>query len=179
MSIPQRDRGREPSDDGFAQLVREHGPDVLALARSILGNHHDAEDVAQETFLAALDNLDRLRDPGRFGPWVLMIARRASWRRLKERRHVVPLESAPELETGGGDEPRFSERDITLALGALKARHRTALLLFHREGKPHGEVARLMGASAAQVRNWIHRARRTMRAVLVAEGRRRERGEAP
>ena len=175
--IPRTDRRAAASADEFAQLVGEHREDVLALARSILGNVHDAEDVAQETFLAAMRGFGSLRRRSSFGPWVLAIARRICWKRLRRPGRVVSIDDAPEPETPTAETARFAPTDIVRALGALRSRQRTALLLFHREGKSHAEVARLMGVTATQIRNWIHRARRRMRTTLLAQEARRERGE--
>jgi hypothetical protein len=56
--------------EAYKQLVTRYQGHVYALAYSLVGNWSDAQDLAQETFIRAYSNLDKLREPGRFAPWL-------------------------------------------------------------------------------------------------------------
>jgi len=67
----------------FTELVTRHMPAVRAVARACTGNLADAEDVVQEAFLKAWLSLDTLQEPGRFGGWVVTIARNVARSQLR------------------------------------------------------------------------------------------------
>ncbi|HIJ66189.1 MAG TPA: sigma-70 family RNA polymerase sigma factor, partial [Candidatus Hydrogenedentes bacterium] len=84
--------GQSPA---FEALVERYMPAVRAAAMARLGNDADADDVVQEAFLKAYQALDSLRDPGKFGAWLLSIARNACNRLDRRRQRETPLADAP------------------------------------------------------------------------------------
>src|SRR5713101_8592242 len=76
----------------FASLIDRHRSEAARLARRILGETADAEDVVQEALLQAFLGLDSLRAPDRFGAWLLGIVVNLCWMRLRARRDGLTAE---------------------------------------------------------------------------------------
>ena len=84
-------RARNDEMTAYQQLVDRYKKRVYFTALGVVGNHHDAEDVLQESLLTALRSLSRLRHPEGFGSWLLRIAfNRAIDYCRKKRREVSP-----------------------------------------------------------------------------------------
>ena len=152
--------------DRYARLIR-------AVCRDRIGNLDDAQDLCQEVFLRAHQNLTRLRDANRFAPWLLGIARLtcSEWRkragRERRRREVLVIDPvAPQGEDGtvtGGT-------DLLNAVAALPERERLALHLFYLQEHPAEVAQQMMALSRSGFYRVLDRARRRLRRVLAARG---------
>lgn len=157
----------------FEALVRRHLRAAYAVALARTGSPHDAEDVCQDAFIAALERLATLRDPDRFGTWLLEIVRNRALNLLRKRRvrSEEPIELATDL--GGGPDPgRDLERsalrqDLLEALAVLDETRREVALLHDVEGWRHAEIAERLGMPEGTVRYHLHEARRTLRERLA------------
>jgi RNA polymerase sigma factor (sigma-70 family) len=157
----------------FGALVERYAGQARRLARSILGNAEDADDAAQDGFLAALKALERY-DPTRpFGPWLLRIVANAASdrrRRLKVRAteeipvDAVTREAGPDLQA---DRTAFRAA-LDKALALLPTRQRIAVMLFDVEGYSHREIAQVVNVSEGTVRSDVFHARRALREALGA-----------
>jgi len=165
-------RARAGDRAAFGRLVERFAPQARRVARAVLQDPHDADDAAQDAFLAALTKLDQY-DPRRpFGPWLMRIVANAATDRRRRRtvRQVEPL--APEL-TGGGPRPdREAEQSalgdrLRAALAELPERRRIAVVLFDVEGYSHAEIARILGIPEGTVRSEVFHARRRLRELLA------------
>jgi len=83
---------RTGEKDAFGDLVRRYERAVWATAWRTLRDHHRAQDATQNTFVEAYRQLAQLRDPARFGVWLLKIARRQTLRVARRREPEHPLE---------------------------------------------------------------------------------------
>ena len=162
--------------EAFTELYALH---VGAVRLAIRDNVHEPEAVAdavQDTFARALERLDSLRDPGRFRPWLLSIARHVAidQRRARQRATERDGGEANELE---GDDPGPGElAELTeLAelvdgcVGGLSPRDATLITLVTRLGLSPSEVAEAMDTTPGAAKVAVHRARRRLRDVLVLE----------
>lgn len=155
----------------FGELVRRYAPQARRLARTILGNPDDADDAAQDGFLAALRHLGRY-DPTRpFGPWLLrVVANAASDRRRRRRvRQTEPLPPSLTAGTVGPDKATDLgrlNRDLREALSQLPERHRVAVVLFDVEGYSHREIGEVLNVPEGTVRSDVFHGRRTLRELL-------------
>lgn len=102
MTEPTATREHQTGDrQAFAALVDRHYQSVYRLAYHYAGNHQDAGDICQQTFLIALERFDSLRDRERFEGWVLVIASNLLRRRI---RHAVRGRSVkPKVRKTGKD----------------------------------------------------------------------------
>ncbi|HLB08578.1 MAG TPA: RNA polymerase sigma factor [Gemmatimonadaceae bacterium] len=162
----------------FESLVRRYRRAALARALSIVGNSFAAEDVAQDAFVQAYEQLATLREHARFGAWLLMIVHRRSLNALRaeKRRRAVPLTDAiPDRTaraTDGSADPRASRASILVAMRALTEVQCTVVLLADLEGWPHERIATTVGCSIAMSRRHLSDARKRLRELLAQEVRR-------
>jgi RNA polymerase sigma factor (sigma-70 family) len=159
--------------EAFGELVRRYAAKARRVARTVLGNADDADDAAQDGFLAALRHLGRY-DPARpFGPWLLRIVSNAATDRRRRRRvraaeaipATVPSSSlAPDREA----DRRAMHAALRAALATLPERQRVAVELFDVEGYTHAEIAEVLGIPVGTVRSHVFHARRALRDALSA-----------
>jgi RNA polymerase sigma-70 factor (ECF subfamily) len=147
-------------------LVQRYQSNVFGLCVRMLGRHHDAEDAAQEAFIRALRNLDKVDlARGDIEPWLLAIAGNCCRTRLAQRKRrgeSLPLlhdvsDAAVEEEAG-----KNLAEEVRLGLADLREEHRQAFLLFHEQELSYGEIANVLDAPMGTVKTWVHRARREL-----------------
>jgi RNA polymerase sigma-70 factor (ECF subfamily) len=83
----------------FDQLVRTHGPRLLAVARRLVRNEEDARDCVQEAFLSAHRSIERFEGRSRISTWLHRIVTNAALMKLRSRQHQVELPIDPLLPT--------------------------------------------------------------------------------
>lgn len=159
--------------EAFGELVGRYAAQARRVARAILGDADEADDAAQDGFLAALRHLRRY-DPGRpFGPWLIRIVANAATDRRRRRkvRDAEPVspalagrEAAPDVVA---DRHRFHAA-LRAALTQLPERQRVAVVLFDVDGYSHREIADVLGVPEGTVRSDVFHARRALRDALVA-----------
>jgi len=137
-----------------------YGP-LLRRLVLVVGNAHDAEDVAQETYLRAFRAWPRF-DGRDVRAWLFTIALRLAFNQLRGRRRWLRRAGGSEATTwDDGVDP-----DLLAALRELEPRRRSALLLNAVDGYTQAEVARILGVPEGTVASWISRDRATLRARL-------------
>jgi RNA polymerase sigma-70 factor, ECF subfamily len=158
----------ERAQDGdvvaFEVLLRRHAPTVRAMARRVVGDAADADDVVQETFIAAWRSLRTLSDPGAFRGWVLRTASRRCIDLLRRRRDVLGLDGvdvpAPDSTSPESHATMSAAAaELDAALADLPAPVRRAWLFREQAGLSYDEIARLEGVGVDTVRGRIARAR--------------------
>lgn len=158
--------------DAFGELVGRYAGQARRLARAILGNPDDADDAAQDGFLAALKHLGRY-DPGRpFGPWLLRIVANAASdrrrrRKVREADTLSPTLAAAQPGPAADAERAQLHEALRQALAALPDRQRMAVVLFDVEGYAHREIAEVLNVPEGTVRSDVFHARRALRRALA------------
>jgi RNA polymerase sigma-70 factor (ECF subfamily) len=170
-------RLRGGDDNALAPLMsRWEVPMKRYLAR-IVQNAHEAEELAQETFVRLYQHRDRFRDGARFSPWVYAIAANLARNRLRwwRRRPAVSLEAwtefggeaADESSAGhaasGALEQRECAEAVRAAVAALPVELREALILCEYEGLAQAEAAEALGVTPKAVEMRLYRARAALR----------------
>jgi RNA polymerase sigma factor (sigma-70 family) len=161
-------RARRGDPEAFTLLYHRYKLDVWHLAWFTLHDHHEAEDVLQETFLKAHRALGQRHHGGTMRPWLLAICRNACRDRLRagHRRDALPLDEDLAAVEDGEHERGM---DFRVALAALPDEEREAFLLVDVLGCHSDEAARIAGVAAAStLRSRLARARRAL-APAVAE----------
>ena len=157
--------------EAFRGLVDRHLPTVLAIARRMLRDDAEAEDVAQETMLRLWRNAAGLElGPNGVRPWLRRVASNLCIDRVRARRNTTVVEEVPEESAPPSQLRHLAERElgarVDAALQALPERQRLALTLFHYEGMSQIEVGEAMGISDEAVESLLARARRTLKVAV-------------
>lgn len=183
-SIALLSRLRAGEEAAFEELVRVYTGRLLAMARRILGSHEEANDVVQETFLAAFQSIDGFRGDANLGTWLSRIAVNHCLMKLRSRRRK-PEQSIDELlptflpdghqvrESALWDVSIDSEVErkevhgiVRGAIDRLPPNYRTVLLLRDIEELSTDEVAGMLGVTTNTIKVRLHRARQALRTLL-------------
>jgi RNA polymerase sigma-70 factor (ECF subfamily) len=161
----EADRRRE-----FEARLADCGPLAYRVARGVLRNTADAEEVAQEALLRAYRHFDRLRDRNRFRGWLVRIAFRLALDRLRSRKrsemrdtlwsqpeHRPPAATAEDLAASNEFQAHLDR-----ALEELPEKLRLVLLLAAMEGHTIEEIAGMVGISTGTVKSRIFYARKQL-----------------
>jgi len=154
----------------FEERLAECGPLAYRVARGVLRNTADAEDVAQEALLRAYRRFDRLRDRSRFRAWLVRIAFRLALDRLrsgKRRELRDALWSQPERQPRAASAEDLAASNefqayLENALAELPEKLRLVLLLAAMEGYTIDEIAGMLGISTGTVKSRIFYARKQL-----------------
>jgi RNA polymerase sigma-70 factor (ECF subfamily) len=179
-------RARAGDAAAFAVLLGRHHARLTALCERALGDRAAAADVAQVAALVAWLQLDRLRDPARFGAWLAGIGRmlclRALRARAAAREELTADGSLPEPAADERDEPAGrllaaeGRAELADAIARLPDGQRRAVVLFHLAGLPQADVAARLDTHEGAVRTRLHKARAALRARLAADDTTKEPG---
>jgi RNA polymerase sigma-70 factor (ECF subfamily) len=172
-------RARAGDAAAYGALVRRHLPAAYAVARAVVGERADAEDVCQDAFTAALARLEDCAPGEKFRAWLLRIVRNraVSFRRWQRVRVAAVLGTAPgetDLPAAGESPLAAAERaDLRARLGAaletLTEAQRAVVVLHDVEGWSHRDVAARLGVAEGTSRATLFAARRRLRTALGAD----------
>jgi len=180
-------RAKADNLDAFEALATRHEQRVYSLAMRMLRQAEDAEDVTQETFLSALENLDGFRGEASFSTWLLRIASHAALKVIRKRKglEMASLEAATETseQYDSVPHPEFIadwrqspeqlvhqneiRRLLDDALSRLDEKHRLVFLLRDVEGLSIRETAEAVGLSETNTKVRLLRARLQLREQLT------------
>ena len=145
------------------ELYRVHVGDVYRYTYAVLGNHADAEDVTQTTFVNALRALERGETPEDPSRWLTVIAHnlvRQRWRQAAARPTLVELETdVPDAEE---DEEAVELEELVRALQRIPETQREAIVMRELEGRSYREIATVMALSTSALETLLFRARRSL-----------------
>jgi RNA polymerase sigma-70 factor (ECF subfamily) len=164
-------RARDGYLDAYELLVQRHSAMAYRVALRLTGDHHDAQDVAQEALIAAWEGLDGFRAESSFSTWLYQIVTRRALNKATRSPgdrslDLLPEAADPAMEPAGKAERDFKLDAVTDALLALPFPQRTVIVLHHFEGLTYAEVASVTGATEPAVRSHLFRARRALAKTL-------------
>ena len=159
-------RARRGEAGAFDELVRRHLRAAYAVALAVLGRPADADDVAQDAFVAALERLDSC-DPKRFSGWLLTIVRNRALHALEKRKLRDPTD-AIDVATPAAASDVVLRGQLLAALATLPEVQREIVLLHDLDGWTHAELADALGLTEVNCRQHLFTARRALRAALEA-----------
>jgi RNA polymerase sigma-70 factor (ECF subfamily) len=158
----------------FDQLVSRYQGLAYGLAYHQIGSFADAQDAAQEAFVKAFRSIDSLQQPERFAAWLKAIVTNECRMALRGSRRTVFLEeaemSACDLSLAEQDWGRRErQEDIRRAVDCLPEKSRLTVNLHYLSGLSHREIGEFLGIPANAVAQHLHRARRQLRQILLAD----------
>ena len=180
-------------DSAFEELVRRYDRNVFRIAQHITQNREDAEDVVQDAFLKAFQNLEQFQGQSKFYTWLVRIAVNEALMKLRRRRPERTVSLDEEVKTEDDSLPRevadwspnpeqqYSQaelRDIlTRTIQGLPPGFRTVFVLRDVEGLSTEETAEALDLSIPAVKSRLLRARLQLRERLSRFFQRRESGD--
>ena len=145
-------------------LYRRHGGEIYRYALAVLGNHADAEDVTQTTFLNAYRSLEQGVRPRKPTNWLLTIASNTIKQRFRQEqtrpRQVEFDERTTEVGSDEDDGPSVGE--LLVALSKIPPTQRQAIVLREFEGRSYAEIAEILGVTTTALETLLFRARRSL-----------------
>ena len=166
-------------DRAFEKFYKEHLRDVYSYAYYRVRDHHDAEDLTEQTFLQAYRHFDRARresDGRPLRPWLIRIAHNLAlnYYRDRSRRPQTPLENADPIaarhDTEAIAEGREELRAVMANLDHLSEDRREALIMRFALGMDNREIARALGRTDGATKVLIHRAIKQLQEEMEGEG---------
>ncbi|MBK8980097.1 MAG: RNA polymerase sigma factor [Planctomycetes bacterium] len=167
-------RARAGDRSAFGALASRHGARVVRYLTTMTGDDAAAEDLRQEALRLALERLDQLTDPGRFGAWLMAIATNRCRNHLRD--------VAQRRATGGDEQPDVADAGRRSALSSIVAREsavavalavdrlpillREAFVLFCVEQLDYRTIAEITGARENTLQVRVHRAKALLRQQL-------------
>ncbi len=164
-------RSRKGDHAAFEALVREYQRMVHSLTFRMTGSLADSEDLAQEAFLRAYEQLDSFRAESKFSTWLCRVAVNAclNWRAREGRRQDIHNRWAADNQgnqSAATDRQDELSRRVQAALNRLPAKQRAAIALTVYENMSHAEAARALGCTEATVSWRVFAARNKLKRWL-------------
>jgi RNA polymerase sigma-70 factor (ECF subfamily) len=155
--------------DSFAELVRRHQPGVSRFVARYLRSRDDGDEVVQETFLRAWQQIARFQPDSNFAAWVMTIARFLCMARLKDaQRHPPPAPLSPQHEPAAAPLPENLER-LQLACEKLPAPQREVIALRFFDDLDYRTIAEITGDSEVALRSRLHDALEKLKTTIKPE----------
>ena len=167
------------SMEAFEQLIRRYDRNVFRIAQHITQNREDAEDVVQDAFLKAYQNLGQFQGNSKFYTWLVRIAVNEALMKLRKRKSDKTVSMDEDVETEDGSVPReiadwspnpeqqYKQSELneilTKTIQGLPAGFRTVFVLRDVEGLSTEETAETLGLSIPAVKSRLLRARLQLR----------------
>ncbi len=178
-------QGRESA---FREILRRYERPVFSLIFRMVRDRETAEELAQDTFLKALNHIDRYRSDFKLSSWLFKIGNNVAIDHLRKRRlATVSVSGAPNAATAAEIEATSFEiaasnpsaldalesrelgSSIERAIAALRPEYRSCILMRHVEGRSYEEIATTLDLPLGTVKTYIHRARHELRRALADE----------
>lgn len=170
-------RAKEGDAAAFEVLVQTYQNSVYRLALRMCGNAHDAEEVAQEAFVAAWKGLPNFRGESKFSSWLYQLTSHAAvdfLRREKRHRGTEPIEEQVHLAAEGtpaeAAEAAELQAAVQQALQELSPEHREIFLLRQMQQLSYDEIGQLLGLGSGTVKSRLNRAKKQLQQNLLRQG---------
>jgi RNA polymerase sigma-70 factor (ECF subfamily) len=161
--------------DAFARLVQLHQRRVFNMVFRMVQNYEEANEIVQETFLAAWQGLPSFRGDARFSTWLYRIAYNCCLKQLEQRKRdkvlndAIQEEQNHELRNPNTEiETRASQEMVREQLSHLPAKYRIVLVLRHLQEMTYEEMAEILTVPIGTIKTHLFRARNLLKERLEA-----------
>lgn len=179
-------RALEGREAAYRELIGRYERPVFSLIYRLVRDRERAEDLAQDTFIKVLNHLERYDPTYKFSSWIFKIAHNTALDQLRKKElATLSLDGSPHatdaeevdatvltaIASDETPEDYAANRELGTvlerAIATLRPEYRTAIILWHVEGRPYDEIAEIMGVPLGTVKTYIHRARGELRQKLA------------
>jgi RNA polymerase sigma-70 factor, ECF subfamily len=173
-------------DVAYREIIRRYERPVFSLVFRMVRDRETAEELAQDTFIKALNHIDRYRSDFKLSSWLFKIANNVAIDHLRKRRlATVSVSGSPNAATSSEIEATSFEiasgaptaldaiesrelgSAIEAAIAQLRPEYRSCILMRHVEGRSYEEIATTLDLPLGTVKTYIHRARHELRRALA------------
>lgn len=154
--------------DGFTELCRRYYPAMVAVAHSVIGDRHLAEDAAQQAFAKAVRKLPQLKKKSRFASWLAVICRNAAKDMLLDQANLRAAEGLSTRATES-HEDGLTEA-VREAISKLSASAREVIFLRYYDGMSYERISAVLGISEQAINGRLRRAKKKMADYLRRNG---------
>lgn len=171
-------KAQQGDAEAFARLVEAYQGPVYRLALGMGLSPHDAEEVAQEAFVAAWRGLPNFRGDSRFFTWLYQLTHHAAvdfLRREKRHENTVELAERPEINDEENQPEQIMEKHgdreaVAAAMQELTPEYREILLLRYMQELDYDEIATVLKLPAGTVKSRLNRAKAQLKEILLRQG---------
>ncbi len=156
--------------DSFTELCRRYYPAMVAIAHSVLGDRHFAEDAAQEAFAKAFCRLSKLKKKERFACWLATICRNVSKDMVRARRKLSDPEDLTQIVTPSEDEDNELTETVREAVASLSGTLKEVIFLRYYDGMAYDQISEVLGISKTAVDGRLRRAKKRIVQYLHHRG---------
>lgn len=153
----------------FAILVERYSPQIFALIVQIVENREDAEELTQDTFLKAYDNLKKFKQDSSFATWIYRIAYNTALDATRKKKKTIYVEeeklaflSDAQIDEMLDDDSDENCEKLKLALARLTGEEKTLLSFFYEEEKSIREIAEITSETESNIKVKLHRTRQKL-----------------
>ena len=154
----------------FEALYAQYFTDVYKYVMTLCRSADEAEEITQETFFKALQNIDRFHGECRVYVWLCQIAKNTWFSRLKKQKNLIPEDEAPEQAAEGEPEQDYLAGETSLAvqqaLHRLEEPYKEVLMLRIFGEMPFARIGQLFGKTESWARVTYHRGRQKVKEML-------------
>ncbi|HEY5257768.1 MAG TPA: RNA polymerase sigma factor [Candidatus Baltobacteraceae bacterium] len=159
--------------EAFTTLVERYDRAVYHLAYRTMRDAEEARDVTQEAFFKAFRSLRTFKPGAKFSTWIFAIAYHICCDRLGRRKRYSNEEFPDRADAAAGPETQAiasdESRRLRAAIAALPEKYRTAITLYHLQGRQYEEIAQVLGIPLGTVKTHLFRAKEQLRKLLDDE----------
>lgn len=149
--------------DAFSQLINMYSNVVYAVLLSKINDFHSAEDLAQEVFIKVWNNLSQIKEPEKFGSWIVTMTRNQAidWLRKSKPEQELLEDSLDLSESLEGEIlRRESSRTVRIALNQLDEKYRVVAVMYFISGFNTKEISEFLGISLSAVESRLKRSKK-------------------
>jgi len=170
-------KARDGDQKAFGRLVEHFQNRILSVVYGIVGTRHDAEDIAQDTFIKAYQSIGGLKTEAAFYSWLVRIAINTSlsYKKSDHESQMVPLDAIEEPVYQGEPPDAYMEKQagverLNVLLAELSPEHRAVLVLREIEELSYEDIAAVLGIPLGTVKSRINHAREKLRLAVKEKG---------
>ena len=151
--------------DSFTELCSRYYPAMVALAHSVLGDKHLAEDTAQETFAKACSKLKQLKNKNKFAFWLSKICRNTAMDLVRRKEKHLSLENVALVAEERGEEDKLIGA-VKEAIDKLNSSLREVVFLRYYDGMTYERISLVLGISKQAINGRLRRAKKKIAVYL-------------